>query len=215
MSVTNTLVQWSTHLIGSWGLLGVFLLMVLESACIPVPSEAILLFAGFSVSQGKMSLFGVVVVGVLANVVGSWIAYLVGLYGGRPFIDRYGRYVLMSHHKMDVAEHWFDRYGAPAIFFGRMLPVVRTFISLPAGFARMPFWKFSLYTLVGCVPWVLLLGWVGVKVGNNWDHLQSKLHYVDYTVVVVAVALIVWAIVRYYQRRRRGGDTNASDADAA
>ena len=214
-SVTNTLVEWSTHLIGSWGLLGVFFLMVLESACIPVPSEAIMLFAGFSVSQGKMSLFGIVVAGVLANVVGSWIAYWVGLYGGRPFIDRYGRYVLMSHHKMDVAEHWFQRYGAPAVFFSRMLPIVRTFISLPAGIARMPFWKFSLYTLVGCVPWVLMLGWVGVKVGDNWEHIQKKLHYVDYAMLAVIVAVIVWAIVRYYRKRRTSDSGSAGDTGPA
>ena len=213
-SVTNTLVQWSTHLIGSWGLLGVFFLMVLESACIPVPSEAIMLFAGFSVSEGKMSLFGIVAAGVLANVVGSWIAYVVGLYGGRPFIDRYGRYVLMSHHKMDVAEDWFQRYGAPAVFFSRMLPIVRTFISLPAGIARMPFWKFSLYTFVGCVPWVLMLGWVGVQVGHNWEHIQKKLHYVDYAVLAIVVALIVWAVVRYYRKRRTGG-AGAGDTGSA
>jgi len=214
-SVTNTLVQWCVHLIESWGLLGVFFLMVLESACIPVPSEAIMLFAGFSVSQGKMSLFGIVVVGVLANVAGSWIAYGVGLYGGRPFIDRYGRYVLMSHHKMDVAEDWFQRYGAPAVFFSRMLPIVRTFISLPAGIARMPFWKFSLYTLVGCVPWVLMLGWVGVKVGDNWEHIQKKLHYVDYAVLAIVVALIVWALVRYYRKRRTDAEGGAGESDPA
>jgi membrane protein DedA with SNARE-associated domain len=213
MSVTNSLVQWCTHLIGSWGLPGVFFLMVLESACIPVPSEAIMLFAGFSVSQGKMSLFGIVAAGVAANVVGSWIAYGVGLYGGRPFIDRYGRYVLMSHHKMDTAEQWFRRWGAPAVFFSRMLPIVRTFISLPAGIGRMSFPKFTLYTFVGCVPWVLLLGWVGEKVGTNWDHIQKRLHYVDYTVAVLVVALIVWAIVRYRRRRATGSVADAGAGD--
>lgn len=194
--MVNSVVQWCTHLIGSWGLWGVFFLMVLESACVPVPSEAIMLFAGFSVSQGRMSLFGIVAAGVAANVVGSWISYWVGLYGGRPFVDRYGRYVLLSHHKLDVAERWFERYGAAAVFFSRMLPIVRTFISLPAGTARMRFWRFTLYTLVGCVPWVLMLGFVGEKVGQNWEHIQKRLHYLDYAVIAAVVVLIVWLLVR-------------------
>jgi membrane protein DedA with SNARE-associated domain len=199
--MVNSVVQWCTHLIGSWGLWGVFFLMVLESACIPVPSEAIMLFAGFSVSQGKMSLFGIAAAGVAANVVGSWISYWVGLYGGRPFVDRYGKYVLLSHHKLDVAERWFDRYGAPAVFFSRMLPIVRTFISLPAGMARMRFWRFTLYTFVGCVPWVLMLGFVGEKVGQNWEHIQKRLHYLDYAVIVAVVALFVWLVMRRRGKR--------------
>ena len=156
-SITGPVVDWATHLIGNWGLWGVFFLMVLESACIPIPSEAIMLFAGFAVASGKMSFFAAVAVGVAGNVVGSWISYAVGLYGGRPFVDRYGKYVLLSHHKLDVAERWFTRYGPPAIFFSRMLPIVRTFISLPAGAARMNVPKFSAYTIAGCIPWVILL----------------------------------------------------------
>jgi membrane protein DedA with SNARE-associated domain len=214
-SVTGPLIEWATNLVGDWGLWAVFFLMVLESACIPVPSEAIMLFAGFAVSKGDMSLWGAVAAGVAGNILGSWIAYGVGLYGGRPFVDRYGKYVLMSHHKLDVAERWFARYGAPAVFFSRMLPIVRTFISLPAGMARMSFWKFTFYTAIGCIPWVLMLAFVGLKVGDNWEHVQKYMHYVDYLVLVAIVALIAWLIVRAVRRRRGGGAGPDDDVGAA
>ncbi len=200
-SITGPIVEWATDLIGSWGVWAVFVLMVIESACIPVPSEAIMLFAGFAVTKGDMTLWGAVVAGVAGNIVGSWIAYAVGLYGGRPFVDRWGKYVLMSHHKLDTAERWFGKYGAAAVFFSRMLPIVRTFISLPAGMARMPFWKFTLYTAAGCIPWVLMLGWIGVAVGENWDHVEGYMKYFDYLVAAVIVGLIAWAVVRWARRR--------------
>ena len=200
-SVTNSVVQWATQLIGSWGLPAVFLLMLLESACIPVPSEAIMPFAGFAVSEGKLGFAGIVVAGVAGNLVGSWIAYAVGYYGGRPFVDRWGRYVLLRPRHLDSAQHWFDRYGAPAVFFGRMIPIVRTFISLPAGFGHMTFWKFSLYTALGCIIWVILLGYAGEQLGANWERLQPYLHYADYLVLLVLVVLVVYAALRL---RRRG-----------
>jgi membrane protein DedA with SNARE-associated domain len=209
-SVSGPLIEWCTNLIGHWGLWGVFLLMVLESACIPVPSEAIMLFAGFAVSKGDMSLAGAVTAGVAGNLLGSCIAYAVGLYGGRPFVDHYGKYVLLSHHKLDVAERWFGNYGPVAVLFSRVLPIVRTFISLPAGAARMSFWRFTLYTAVGCIPWIFMLGYVGVKVGDNWRHIQGYLHYVDYVVLAAIVAGIVWLIVR---RLRRGGSGGAATQD--
>ena len=200
-SIINSVVQWCTHLIGSWGLPAVFLLMLLESACIPVPSEAIMPFAGFAVSQGKLTLAGIVIAGVAGNLVGSWISYAIGYYGGRPFVDRWGRYVLLRPHHLDTAQHWFDHYGAPVVFFGRMIPIVRTFISLPAGFGKMKFWKFTLYTALGCIPWVLMLGYVGEKLGANWEKIRPYLHYADYLVVLAFVVLVVYAVVRW---RRRG-----------
>ena len=199
--IINSVVQWSTHLIGSWGLPAVFLLMLLESACIPVPSEAIMPFAGFAVSEGKLTMAGIIIAGVAGNLVGSWIAYAVGYYGGRPFVDRWGKYVLLRPHHLDTAQHWFDHYGAPVVFFGRMIPIVRTFISLPAGFGRMNFWKFTLFTVLGCVPWVAMLGYVGYKLGANWEKIQPYLDYVDYLVVLAFVVLVVYAVVRW---RRRG-----------
>jgi membrane protein DedA with SNARE-associated domain len=200
-ALINDLVQWCTHLIGSWGLPAVFVLMLLESACIPIPSEATMPFAGFAVSQGHLSLLGIVAAGVAGNLVGSWIAYAAGYWGGRPFVERYGRYVLLRPRHLDTAQRWFDKWGAPTVFFSRMLPIVRTFISLPAGFGRMAFWKFTLYTVLGCLPWVLLLGYLGEKLGSNWEKIRPLLHYADYAVVAAVVVLVVWAIVR---RRRRG-----------
>ncbi len=203
-SVIDIVVQWATDVIGAWGLPGVFFLMLLESACIPVPSEAIMPFAGFAVNEGDMSFWGAVAAGVVGNVVGSWIAYWVGLYGGRPFVDRWGKYVLLRHHHLDVAERWFAKWGPATVFFSRMIPIVRTFISLPAGAARMPFWRFTLYTVLGCIPWVIMLTWVGVKLGDNWEEIRSWLHYADYAVVAALVALVVWFVVK---RRRRGPQT--------
>jgi membrane protein DedA with SNARE-associated domain len=199
--IIEPIVTFCTNLIGQWGLPAVFVLMLLESACIPIPSEAIMPFAGFAVSQGHMSLLGIVVAGVAGNLCGSWISYGVGYYGGRPFVERYGRYVLLRMHHLVLAERFFARYGPITVFFARMVPIVCTFISLPAGFGRMPFWKFTLYTVLGSSIWVLMLGFVGEKLGSNWQKIQPLLHYLDYAVAAALVALVVWAIVR---RRRRG-----------
>jgi len=205
--IIDPIVTFCTNLIGQWGLPAVFVLMLLESACIPIPSEAIMPFAGFAVSQGHMSLLGIVVAGVVGNLCGSWISYGVGYYGGRPFVERYGRYVLLRMHHLVLAERFFARYGPITVFFARMVPIVCTFISLPAGFGRMPFWKFTLYTVLGSTIWVTLLGFAGEKLGSNWEKIQPLLHYLDYAVVVAIVALVVWAIVR---RRRRGGRPGAA-----
>ncbi len=208
LHIVDPVVTWCTTLIGDWGLPAVFVLMVLESACIPIPSEATMPFAGFAVSQHDLPFVGVVIAGVAGNLVGSWIAYAVGYYGGEPFVRRYGRYVLLRQHHLDTAHRWFGKYGPATVFFCRMLPIVRTFISLPAGFAKMPFWKFTLYTVLGCVPWVILLTFAGVKLGDNWENVRTQLHYLDYAVVVAIVALIVWVVVR----RRRGRSRPAPQA---
>ena len=202
-SIIDSVVTWATTLIGDWGLVAVFVLMLLESACIPVPSEAIMPFAGFAVSEGHMTLLSSLA-GVLGNLAGSWIAYAIGYYGGRPFVERSGRYVLLRPHHLETAQRWFDRYGASVVFFGRMIPIVRTFISLPAGFGKMPFWKFTLFTLLGCIPWVFMLGYVGVKLGANWEKIRPYLHYADYAVVAVLVILVVWAVLRWRMARAVG-----------
>jgi membrane protein DedA with SNARE-associated domain len=201
-SITDPLVKAAVSVVDALGLAGVFVLMVLESACIPVPSEATMLFAGFNVSDGAYSLFAAVAVGVAGNLVGSWIAYAVGYYGRIDILEKHGRKVGIKMHHLEWADRWFARHGDATVFFTRMLPIVRTFISLPAGVARMPFWRFTALTVAGCVPWVLLLTFVGKEAGNNWDQWKDKLHYVDYAVAAAIIVGIVYLIVRSRRRRR-------------
>ena len=196
--ITGPIVDAATNVIDALGLPGVFLLMTLESACIPVPSEAIMLFAGFNVSEGNMTLFGVVAAGVLGNVVGSLIAYAAGYYGRIELLDQ-NRLLHVNRRHLEWADRWFERHGSATVFFTRMLPIIRTFISLPAGAARMPLGRFVAFTLAGCIPWVLLLAIVGREVGDRWDEWRDKLHYLDYAVLAIIVLGIVYLIVR---RRR-------------
>jgi membrane protein DedA with SNARE-associated domain len=198
--VVEPIVDVATEFIGSAGVVAVFLLMTLESACIPVPSEAIMLFAGFSVSEGELTLFGIVAAGVLGNLVGSWIAYAVGYYGRLDLLEK-NKLIHVSPKHLEWADDWFERYGTATVFFSRMLPIIRTFISLPAGVAKMPFWRFSAFTLLGSIPWVLALAIVGEKVGDNWEQWRHKLGYLDYLVLAAIVIGIVYLIVK---RRRRG-----------
>lgn len=200
--VVEPIIEVATEFIGSAGELGVFALMVLESACIPIPSEAIMLFAGFSVSEGEMTLFGIVAAGVAGNLVGSWIAYAVGYYGRIDLLEK-NKLIHISPKHLKWADDWFARYGNATVFFSRMLPIIRTFISLPAGVAKMPFWRFSAYTLLGSIPWVLMLAIVGEKVGDNWEDWRHKLGYLDYVVLLAIVAGVVYLIVK---RRRGNGD---------
>ncbi len=199
--VLDPIINVCTDFIGSVGLPAVFLLMTLESACIPVPSEAIMLFAGFSVSKGDLTLFGIVGAGVLGNVVGSWIAYALGYYGRLELLER-NRVFHVNPRQLALTERWFQRYGSATVFFSRMLPIIRTFISLPAGVARMPFWRFTVLTTLGSIPWVLMLALVGRKVGDNWEHWRHNLGYLDYVIVAAIVGAIVYLVVK----RRRGGD---------
>jgi membrane protein DedA with SNARE-associated domain len=192
------IVDAATNIIDSLGYAGVFVLMTLESACIPVPSEAIMLFAGFNVSEGDMTLFGIVAAGVAGNLVGSWIAYAAGYYGRIELLEQ-NRFIHINRRHLDWADHWFQRHGDATVFFARMLPIIRTFISLPAGVARMPFWRFTVFTLLGCIPWVLMLGIIGREVGANWEDWRDKLHYLDYLVVLAIIAGAVYLLLR---RRR-------------
>jgi membrane protein DedA with SNARE-associated domain len=207
--VVEPIVDVATEFIGSAGELGVFLLMVLESACIPVPSEAIMLFAGFSVSEGEMTLFGIVATGVLGNLVGSWIAYAVGYYGRIDLLEK-NKLIHLSPKHLKWADDWFARYGAATVFFSRMLPIIRTFISLPAGVAKMPFWRFTAYTLLGSIPWVLMLALVGEAVGDNWEEWRHKLGYLDYVVLAAIVVGVIYLVVR----RRRGDSESAGTSEA-
>ncbi len=191
--VTNFII----NTISSWGYFGVGALMAIESACIPLPSEVIMPFAGFLVAQGKFSLLGVTLAGAIGCVIGSVVAYAVGAWGGRGFIEKYGKYILISHHDLAIADNFFNKYGSGAIFFSRLMPVVRTFISLPAGIARMNFNKFVIYSFLGSVPWSFGLAYLGKKLGDNWDTLGVYFHKFDAVIVIIILVFAVWYIRRH------------------
>ena len=200
-AVLQTLIDFVTATIGGYGLFAVFGLMLLESMGIPIPSEAISPFAGYLVSLEDISFFGAVAAGILGNLIGSWIAYFIGLWGGRELWLRYGRFVGVREHHLALAEKWFDKYGEFTVFISRCLPGVRTFISFPAGTARMNFAKFTFYTFAGCVPWVFALTYLGYYLGENWDRVGSYLHYLDYAIVVALLAGAVYLFLRWRSSR--------------
>lgn len=203
--IINFLLPYITHIITVIGYPGVALLMGIESACIPLPSEIIMPFAGYVVYQGHMSLWLAATAGAIGCNLGSLIAYWIGAYGGRPLVERYGRYVLMSKHDLDRVDHYFQKYGDITVLLGRMLPVVRTFIALPAGIARMPQLRFHLYTFIGSWPWCFLLAYAGMKAGESWDSpnstLKQVLHKADAAVVLLVVAGLVWFLWSHLKNR--------------
>jgi membrane protein DedA with SNARE-associated domain len=192
-----------TSSIGQYGLLAIFVLMLLESACIPIPSEVTMLFGGamtvaaFAGAGNELNFTAVVLAGTIGNLIGSWLAYWAGDRGGRPLIDRWGRYLLVRPHEVDKAEDWFERRGERTVFLSRLLPVIRTFISLPAGVAEMPFWRFTLYTVLGCLPWCFVLALLGAKLGQEWAVVEEILRPIAW---LIALTLVV-AIVIYIRRR--------------
>ena len=211
-SITDPIVEVAVDVVDAMGLAGVFVLMLLESACIPVPSEATMLFAGFNVANGEYSLFAAVAVGSIANLVGSWLAYALGWFGRVDVLEKHGRKLHVKKSHLQWADRWFERHGDATVFFTRMLPIIRTFISLPAGVARMPFWRFTVLTTLGCVPWILMLTLIGREVGDNWEQWKDSLHYVDYAVAATLVLGLLWL----YLRRRRGrGGAGEPAADAS
>ncbi len=200
--IVDPLVNFCTDVIGAIGYAGIFFLMLVESANVPMPSEATMLFAGFKVEEGELTLFGIVAAGVLGNVVGSWAGYAMGYYGRMELLERH-KVFHVNPKQMERVENWFERYGDVTIFFTRMLPIVRTFISTPAGAAHMPFWRFTVLTTLGCIPWVLMLGFIGVQVGERWEEWRDKLHYFDYVVIAALIGVAAWWLIK---RRRRGED---------
>jgi membrane protein DedA with SNARE-associated domain len=201
--------------VGSWGYVAIFGLMALESACIPIPSEVTMPVGGFlassaTASSGRLDLLLVGLMGVLGNLVGSWVAYGVGATGGRAFVLRFGRYVRLNPHHLDRAEAWFADHGEGAVFWSRLLPVVRTFISLPAGVGRMKLGRFSVYTVLGCLPWSYGLAVGGYFLGKNWDKLASNIEAASIVVAVLIVAAIV-ALVLRARRRAKSPAESAQD----
>ncbi len=182
---------------------GIVLLMAIESACIPLPSEIIMPFSGYLVSTGEMSLWLVGLAGAVGCVLGSIVAYYAGAWGGRPFIEKYGKYILISHHDLDLADRWFRRHGDITIFVGRLLPVIRTFIAFPAGVARMNLWRFNLYTFVGSYIWSVALAWVGMKLGEHWNTLGVYFHRFDAAIGVILLIAVVWYVRRHLQHMKR------------
>jgi membrane protein DedA with SNARE-associated domain len=206
--------DWLLPLLRDYGLLVVFVTMVAESACIPIPSEIVVPYGGFLAATGHTHLWAVIAVATAANVVGSGIAYVVGRYGGRPLFLKYGRYVLVQKHHLEKADHWFERRGELTVFFTRMMPGVRTFISLPAGIAKMPVAKFLIYSLLGSIPWNAALAYLGYWFGKaaggeeaNWTKLQEQFgryNLIFYIVLgVVVAALVGWGVWRWRRRRKQ------------
>src|ERR1051326_5070557 len=191
--------------IAKLGYAGVILLMAIESECIPLPSEIIMPFSGYLVSTGELNLWGVAVAGAVGCVLGSLVAYWVGMYGGRPVIEKYGRYILLLRHDLDLADRWFAKYGEVIVFVSRLLPAVRTFIAFPAGVARMNLTRFVIYTFAGSLPWCIGLAYVGQKLGEQWDKndtLKTWFHRFDFVIGIVALVAITWWVWRHIKHSR-------------
>lgn len=208
-SISETLVNETSHFVRDAGLPGIFALMAISSACIPIPSEIVMLFAGFAVadpsqsaSHHHLTMVGIVLAGLLGTMVGSWAAYAVGRGGRLELFERHGHRVHMGPAQIDRADRWFQRYGEPAVLFGRLIPVVRAFVSLPAGIARMPLGRFTVFSLIGAIPWVLGLALAGHALGGDWKSVRKGFEYVDYVVVALVVIGVVYVVVRRRRERR-------------
>lgn len=197
------LAGWIISVISTMGYGGIVLLMAIESACIPLPSEIIMPFSGYLVFKGEMTLWGVALAGAVGCVVGSIPAYYLGMYGGRPLVEKYGKWVLISHHDLCLADRGFEKYGEIIIFVGRLLPAVRTFIAFPAGIARMHMGKFIAYTFVGSLIWCWILAYAGMKFGEHWDDLKIYFHEFHYVLAIAAVIFVVWYVRRHLKAIRR------------
>jgi membrane protein DedA with SNARE-associated domain len=206
--VITTLATWIVEVISAAGYFGVVILMAIESACIPLPSEVIMPFAGYLVTTGRFSLVGAATMGALGCNIGSTVAYYVAASGGRVAIERWGRYILVSRHELERAERFFARYGAVTVFICRLLPVVRTFIAFPAGLARMPMLKFQIYTFVGSWPWCFGLAYVGMALGARWDsdpELRRLFHESDALILIVLIAGFAWFVWSRWREIHSGG----------
>ena len=197
--IIAVLATWIMGVISSLGYGGIVLLMGIESACIPLPSEIIMPFAGFLVFKGEMTLWGVAMAGAVGCVVGSIPAYYLGMYGGRPLVEKYGKWVLISHKDLNWADKAFEKHGEVIIFIGRLLPAVRTFIAFPAGVARMNMTKFVVYTFVGSLIWCYLLALAGFKMGENWESLKVYFHEFHYVIAAAGAVFVVWYLRRHFK----------------
>jgi len=197
--------NWIINLISSWGYSGILVLMTIESACVPLPSEIIMPFSGYLVSTGRFNLHLASITGALGCAIGSTISYFAGYYGGRPLILKYGKYILISKHELDRADRFFTRFGSSAVFIARLLPIVRTFISLPAGISKMPFGRFIIYSFIGSLPWCYALVYAGKILGENWLIIKNYIRKFDILIAIFIIALIALFII-YKIKARVGRD---------
>lgn len=199
-SIISFLTSFITQTISSLGYAGIALLMAIESACIPLPSEIIAPFAGFLVSVGRFNLLGVALAGAVGSTIGSWVVYEIGKWGGRPIVEKYGKYILISHHDIDLADRFFAKYGNLSTFIGRVLPVVRTFISLPAGIARVSKIPFLVYSFVGSFIWTYFLAYLGLKLGQNWNTLRDRFHWLDTVIIILLIIGVIYWVYRHIKK---------------
>lgn len=199
--ILSWLASFIINIISATGYLGVTFFMTLESACIPIPSEIVMPFSGFLASFGQFSLWAVAFLGTIGNLIGSLAAYAIGFYGGRPFIRRWGKYIFLREEELGHADVWFKKYGSPAVFFSRLLPIVRTFISLPAGIGRMKLPKFIAFTFLGSLPWNFGLAYIGFKLGQNWKNLEIYFRKFDYVILIVLIIGIAWWAKSHFLRK--------------
>ena len=218
-SISESLVNSIAHFVRDAGLPGIFALMAISSACIPIPSEVVMLFAGFAVADPTqsathhhMTMTGVVLAGLLGTMVGSWIAYGIGRGGRLELFERHGAKLHMGPAQIQRADRFFQRYGEQTVLFGRMIPLVRAFVSLPAGVSRMPLGRFTVFSLLGTIPWVLALAFAGHALGSDWTTVRKGFEYVDYAIVLLILAGIVYAVMR---RRSQPPATMAEESEPA
>jgi membrane protein DedA with SNARE-associated domain len=213
--ILGVLAAFVIAIISSTGYLGVLLLMAIESACIPLPSEIIMPFAGYLVHTGRFNLYLVATAGALGCNLGSGVAYWVGSHGGRALIEKYGRYVLLRHRDLDRTEYFFHHFGQLTVLLGRMFPVVRTFIALPAGIGKMPLLRFHIYTFIGSWPWCFVLAYAGMKLGQRWDtdpRLKHVMHRLDAVIVVCLVIAIAWFVRSHWKQRAQAQASSSSSS---
>lgn len=209
-SITDPIVNFAVDIVEKVGLIGIFIMMTLESMCVPIPSEPTMMAAGFASSEGEYPFMAVVLVGTVANVIGSWIGYAMGYFGRYEALEKH-HWLHLDPKQIARTERWFEQYGSITVFATRLLPIVRTFISLPAGAARMPLGRFTLYTTAGCFLWMLLLTYLGYAVGERWSELQDKMHYFDYVIAAVILGTLAYFAVRWFKNRGTGAGPGAPD----
>lgn len=202
MGITEFIIEWALKLIDSIGYLGVFILMVLESMVAPVPSEAVMPPAGMLIAEGRFTFAGVIFFSTLGSIVGSLVSYYIGKLGGRPLVDKFGKYLLLDHHDLDLTENFFRKRGEATIFISRFIPVVRHFISIPAGIGNMNLFKFLIYTVTGAGLWNALLAWFGFHLQKNWDVILKYREPIDLGVIAILLILFVYFGYKFYTNRK-------------